>query len=467
MLSLVRVTGDPLAETELLLRIGNARTDAGDLKGAAQALEECISLSRENRRPARALSAAQSLARCQSLGGQTREAEALFRQVAASDDLDLQWRGLLGLGQILEQQDRYDEALAHFSHAGSVLESLPAEMNGTRQFAELYLRTNIANVYMSEGDFAAASRLWMENLDAAEQISQPDQFLEALISEGVCSIHSGRPGAAASHLQRAVRLCRLLGDRERLGVAKAQLADVLCAAGLAQRALEEASEAAQIAIAIGSSRAISFSHLVMARSLALNGQIESAEMQLETEIRASNPKVRVAALILRSELRRRRGNLQGSAADAALAIADVEGTGALHLQQGAWVSLALASAADTAAQAVQNAEELANRSPGLPDTPWQLEWARGRICEHQRDVQAAAVCYGSAVKLIQELRADLGAHGIVEACLDDAEKQQIYLTAVQLARSVGQNALADGILIEAAWPPLNDRSHLPPEQRSS
>ena len=39
--------------------------------------------------------------------------EALFREVAASPFADA-WKGLVGLGQLMEQRDRYEEALAEF-----------------------------------------------------------------------------------------------------------------------------------------------------------------------------------------------------------------------------------------------------------------------------------------------------------------------------------------------------------------
>lgn len=460
MLGLVRLGNDNQRETELLLRIGNARTDAGELASARTALEECLALSLELNLEDRSLGARQSLARCCSLLGDLERAEALFREVAASPTPSRSWRGLLGVGQILEQRDKYEEALAQFEQAGEVVETLPSDENGrgARAFAELYVRTNLANVYMAEGDFATALPLWQENIHAAEQLSQPDQFLEALLSEAVCHLYLGRAGMAHECCQRVVRLCRLLEDTERLAVGLACLAEVLATAGLAEDGIRESRASLNLAGSTGSSRARSFAHLALARNLILAGQVENAAFYLEAEVTSPYRKVRAAARLIQAELARRGGAATEAVEAARSALRELGDIGAFHLERAAWVSLARAavSVADWAAveEAILRAEALGELTPGFADTPWQLEWAAAERLHATGDPEGALVRLLRSVEYIENLRRDMASHGLLETCLDDPEKLSVYVRAITLARETGDPATADNILERAVWPPL-------------
>ncbi|HET6385507.1 MAG TPA: hypothetical protein VFJ58_19105, partial [Armatimonadota bacterium] len=447
---------------DLLIRIGNARTDAGDLAGASEALEECLALNRELEAPEDVLHTVQSLARCRSLMGRTDEAETLFREVAASTNPAIAWRGLLGLGQIMEQRDLYEEALSEYERAREAVERLPASQDASRRIAEIYVRTNLGNVYMAEGDFVSALPLWQENLDACEDRALPDQFLEALLSESVCHLHLGRPGAAFDLCRRAIRLCRLLGDRERLAVGRACLSEMMAAAGLGEEGREQAREAAKLSSEISTSRGVSWANLALAHNLMLLDLEEQARYCLDTEIGSPYPKNRAVALLHRSELSRRGGDTISAETDAREALNSLNERGALHLEKAAWSTLARAGAArgDAALidESLQHAAALDRQTPGLPDTPWMIEAAHGDLSRLRGNLAEAAGRYRAAVRILQALRSDLSAHGVIEASLDDPEKLRVYEEAIRASRDAGEPEAADAILTEAAWPPLTDAS---------
>ncbi len=284
MLALARVTGDRKQEAYVLWRLGSVRNETSDYDEARQYLIQARdmfeTLGLENYR----VMAVLDLAHTSAETGALDAAIEYSQEVAQSGLKDMKWRALVNIGGLYYRQHKYEEALKAFTEAARALEEVDEQQRETKGLP--YLMTHLADVAKDAGHYEAALTLWSRSLAQATEEKRADVFLESLLNAAQCCQLMGKISEAKQRLEQAVVLASFLfDDQNRLGVARAHLADVLVALGSLDEARENAKSALRIATRVGGPRGMIVSSMALAETCLASGQYDDALSYADDAIR--------------------------------------------------------------------------------------------------------------------------------------------------------------------------------------
>lgn len=284
MLALARVTGDRKQEAYLLWRLGAVRNDTSEYDEAKQYLIQARDMFAELGLEEYRVMAVLDLAHAAAESGAVDAAIEYSREVSISGMKDMRWRALVNIGGLHYRQHDYEEALKSFTEAANALEDVD---DHEREAVGLpYLMTHIANVARDTGHYEAALALWSRSLAQATEEKRADVFLESLLNAAQCCQLMGKISEAKHRLEQAVVLASFMfDDQNRLGVARALLADVMVALGSIDEAREHARSALRIASKVGGPRGMILSSLALAETCTAAGQYDDALGYVDDAIR--------------------------------------------------------------------------------------------------------------------------------------------------------------------------------------
>lgn len=283
-LALSRVTGDRQKEAYYLWRLGAAHNETGDYEEARRCLLQARDLFAELKREDYRVLTVLDLAVTAADSGAIDAAIEYSRDVVRTGPKDMRWRALVNIGGLYYRQHNYEEALKAFSEAARALEEVDERERESQGLP--YLMNHLADIAKDTGHYEAALALWSRSLAQATEEKRADIFLESLLNVAQCCQFLGKISEAKQKLEQAVILASFLfDDQNRLGVARAQLADVLVALGSLEEAKELAKSALRSATKVGGPRGMILASLALAETLLASGQYDDALAYTDDAIR--------------------------------------------------------------------------------------------------------------------------------------------------------------------------------------
>ncbi|MDH7570970.1 MAG: tetratricopeptide repeat protein, partial [Armatimonadota bacterium] len=375
-------------------RMGNARIRLAEHDAARASLERAIELFHQVGSRKEELHARQSLGNVLAQLGRADAALEQFQMVAAAEDIDNRWTGTLSIGCVYEHLGEYRRALEQFDTALQIVDAHPDP--NAALLGRLYVRSNIANVYIGCGDYAPALEIAQECLDDAEKLGVREQHIEAQINMGVCLLALGRLGEAQQRLQRALEIARFVQDVGRAAVARAWLCACYATAGQFDVAKELGKDALQTGLQTGARRAELYAHYHLGDAYARSGMHREALYhyhQAQSIARDQKVAYYEAALLERcGRVERFLGTPEQSVrrCEAALQIADR--IGAREVEAEAHLGLAHAALAlgrrDDAQHAAGRALEIGT-SIEAPELIWKAHAAMSRVALESGNLEEA------------------------------------------------------------------------------
>jgi tetratricopeptide (TPR) repeat protein len=284
MLGSARALGDRRQEAYILWRLGVHRCETGEYEEARSHLIQARDMFAELGMEEYRVAVVQDLARAVAELGAIDAAIEYTREVASSGPRDMRWRALLNIGAFYYRQHNYEEALKAFSDAARALEEV--EDPQREEEGVPYLMTHIADVAKDTGHYEAALALWTRSLAQATEEKRADVFLESLLNMAQCCQLMGKISEARQRLEQAIVLSSFMfDDQNRLGVARARLADVMAALGWLEEARENARSALRIATKVGGPRGMILSSMALAETCLAAGQYDDALSYVDDAIR--------------------------------------------------------------------------------------------------------------------------------------------------------------------------------------
>lgn len=293
MLALARVKSDRQREAWVLWRLGTIHRELGECEEAQRLLGEAESLFAQEGLEDYRARVKLDLGITMGELGFTDNAAALIESVASQGDADLSWRALMNLGNLYYRAHRLDEALRAFARAASALEGVDPLQRDTEGIPSLV--SGVADIAMDTGHYESALALWTRSLAQAAEERKGEMFLEALLNTAQACQTLGKVSEARRRLEQAVTLASfLLADANRVGVARAQLADVMVALGALDQAREEARGAMRSAMKGGAPKGMILASLALAETSQAAGQLDEAlsyaQDALQMAERSSRPR---------------------------------------------------------------------------------------------------------------------------------------------------------------------------------
>jgi tetratricopeptide (TPR) repeat protein len=453
MIALARQAGDARVEAGARLRLAAILLQQGEPARALAALDLVIPFLRQHGLEARLPAAEQNRGHALLALGRVEEAEACFLRVVAGGEWTARWQGYISLAAVAEQQGHYDRALERLDQALALETSAPDPR--AAQVLRLYAAGNLANIHLACGDAATAAAEAAQAGELAVQSANRDQYIESLLTLGVCQRAAGALGASRATLAAAARWARLAEDKGREALAWAESAATLVEAGRYDDARVLAKDALQQGIATGARRA------ELAAHLALTGSYGRADLPQEARYHAAqaweistllaHPYAQAQALIALGDAALARGDAAEAhiAYDPAFDLAESLGARLPALQ----AALGLAAAAPEASRL--DADELLARAREVdcPLLAWPALLRAGM--QAGDDLDAAEGCFTEAIAVLGALRAGLAGEPDGDTYLEYRLAWEPYLRLADLYRLRGDDARAVETLAGAEWPPLD------------
>ncbi|MBI3944432.1 MAG: tetratricopeptide repeat protein [Armatimonadetes bacterium] len=440
-------------------RIGNARIRLAEHEAARASLERAIDLFHQVGQREDELAARQSLANVLLQLGNPHAAMEQFQMVAAAEDWWNRWKGTLSIGCVHEHLGEYRRALDQFDAALQIIDSSTDEHSIT--LGRLYVRSNIANVYIDCGDYAPALEISQSCLDDAEKLGLREQHIEAQINIGVCLLALGRLGECRQRLHRALEIARFVGDAARAAVARAWLCALEAACGQFDRAKELGKDALQTGLQTGSRRAGLYAHQHLGDAYQRSGMHREAlyHYHQAQSIARDQRTVYYEALLMErcGGVERRLGSAERAAHLCGSAVEMADRIGAREVEGAAHVGLAHAALAlgrlAEAEQSGRRALEIADAIE-VPELRWRALGALARAAFERRQLDAAREHGAAAVAVIEGLRGQLRRNDEEDAILEDQDRELLYLEHARILEALGRSDDARAFLERAEWPPL-------------
>lgn len=275
LLALARTSDDRKQEAYILWRMGAARKDGGHYEEARSDLTRAIrmfgDLGLEEYRQMATLDLGTTY---QEIGAM----DAAFEEtnsIAQSGGPEARWLANLNLGAFHYRKQEFSQAMKQFCEAARTLEQLA---NPDKIAAGIpLLLTHVGDIAKDTGHYESALKLLGRAVSQATDKKQPNVYLESLLTMARCSQALGRLSDAKQQLEQAVVLAGFLfEDENRLGVAKAMLAEILATLGELEAAKEQARAAVRIANRVGGPRGIALASLALAEIAIASGQFYDA-----------------------------------------------------------------------------------------------------------------------------------------------------------------------------------------------
>lgn len=286
MLALARVRSDRQQEAWVLWRLGTLHRDAGQCEEAQRMLGEAENLFADEGLDTYRARVQLDVALTMGELGFTDSAASILESVAAMGDPDLSWRALMNLGNLYYRAHRLEDALRAFSRAAGALEDVDAEQREGEGVPHLI--SSVADIAMDTGHYETALALWTRTLARAAEERKSEVFIEALLNTAQACQNVGKISEARQRLEQAVMLATFMfADPNRVGVARALLADVMVALGSLDQAREEARAAMKSAMKGGAPRGMILASLAVAETSMAAGQLEEAFSYADDAVRTA------------------------------------------------------------------------------------------------------------------------------------------------------------------------------------
>lgn len=451
IVTLARQAGDLHAEANARLRQVNLLMHRGEMVRALQAIEQSLPFFQAQQFSAHLRAAEQNRGHTLFALGRIDEAEACFTRLTEQGEWEARWQGLVSLAGIAEHRGDYRKALERLGEALTLKDVAPTPRAG--EILHLYVCGNLANVHLACGDLRAAVEDAQAAIDLALQQGNRDQYLEAMLTIGVCRRWEGALPASRRQLEGAARWARLSDDRGREALAAAELGRTLVAMGRLDEGRAHGREALQQAIATGARRAELAAQLALSESYLGEGvgaearyhAAQARELSEFLDQRAAQAEALAALGEACLLLSREREAREAFAAAAAFA----EEIGARLLALRAAIPLAvLDGAADPAALLDQA------RALEAPPVSWAAWLAAARIARARGDADAAIGACRRAIEIVAALRASLADEPAGDTWLESRPAWEPYLELAALLRGQGRTEDLAALLAAVDWPPL-------------
>jgi tetratricopeptide (TPR) repeat protein len=383
--------------------------------------------------------------------GRIAEAAECFARALAQGDWAARWQGLVALAAVAEYRGAYADALAHLDEAVALIERAPDAR--AAQTLRLYVAGNLANVYLACGDSGAA-RTHAEDAHAlAIDLANRDQYLEALLTRGVCQRLAGDLVGSRQTLEEAARWARLSGDGGREALAWAEGARTLVEIGRLEEARVLSKDALQKAIATSTRRAELTAQLTLAVGYLRGGLIQEARYHaaqaLEISQQLAHPWAHAQALIVQGAVHAAFGDLESARHTLTDAQQRAESIGARALAVEAGAGLVHLDAPVDLDALLAEAREVAS-----PLLTWTVLLARATRQEREGTVAAAEETFRDAIAHLDTLRDGVHADPHGDTILEYRLAWEPYLGLARLLAGRGAVEAATAVLQRAEWPPL-------------
>ena len=263
---------DPQRLAGMLLQQGNALIQLQEWGAAKEKLEQAGALYRQAEQFVSARDCLQSLGHVNLMLGRNEEALQQFEQVASGDDWANRWQGTLSIGAAHEVLGNYPAAISAFERA---LEIVEERRDAERaEVARLYIEANWANLELDFGDFRSALQRSQRCIRIALRRGIQDQYMEALLTNGVAHLLLGDTLASAHSIQQALDVADLTGDQQHRSLALSYLS--LCdtarfrpaeAIAAGKQALARALRCSAVRAEMTAQRALSEAYLLATNAL--------------------------------------------------------------------------------------------------------------------------------------------------------------------------------------------------------
>jgi len=452
LIALARQAGDVRVEADARLRLVSILLLRGEASRALTVLGQTIPFLRQHQLDGPTRSAEQSRGHALLSLGCVDEAEACFTALAASDDWTTRWKAKVSLAALAEYRGKYQDALALLDEVAGMAHAAPDA--GAVQTLQLYVAGNTANVHLACGDHAAAAAEADRALELAEQLANRDQYIEALLTLGVCRRCDGQLARSRTTLETAIRWARLAHDGGREALGRAELGATLIETGRADEGRALAKDALQQGIATVTRRAELAAQLALAKGylcadLPQEARYHAAQAA-EIGAHLGHPFMQASALVLLGESYRQRQDASEArkAFTQARELADAIGARIPAVQ----ASLGCALIGETVSW-----PDLLTQARGLgaPAVLWPVLLHAGIAREETGDLPAAIVLYHEAIKTLGTLRGRLLAEAAGDTYLEQRVAWEPYLRLARALRAQGNAEEAERVISAAEWPPLS------------
>ncbi len=451
IITLAQKTGDVPAEANARLRQITTLMHLGEMGRALTAIEQSEPFFRAKQLSAHLRAAEQNRGHALFALGRVEEAERCFRQLTQHGDWEARWQGLVSLASLAEHRGEYRQALNLLEETLTLKDMSPTPRAG--EILHLYVRGNIANVYLACGDFHLASAEAQAAQTLALQQSNQDQYLEAMLTHGVCERWEGALPSSRRLLEGAARWARLSGDKEREAIAAAELGRTLVEMGRLEEGRQYGKEALQQAIATGTRRAELCAHLLLAESYLREGKGAEARYHAaqarELSAYLGQDAAQAEALLDIGEAQAMLAQTDEALKSFAEALASAEKIGARLL--------VLRACLRQAELGVNLAPELLLKQASAVATPllsWPAWQAVGMSYENIGDLSRAREAYLQAIEVITRLRATLIDESPGDTYLEGVQTWEPYRRLVNLLYRLGATDELTTLVDNVNWPPL-------------
>lgn len=452
LIALAHQAGDRNVEATLCLKKAALLIDQGEPSTALAVLDKTLSSFRHEL-PVETLAVAeQNRGHAMLSLGQVDDAETCFQHVAEQPDWSNRWQGTISLAGVAEYRGNYQRALALLDDALALASQAPSQRAG--EIVQLYALGNIANVYLACGDFPQALSNAEDAGKLALQLANRDQYLESLLTIGVCQRWLGSLSASCAMLESAGRWARLSADKGREAMALAELAHTLVEMGSFDAARDHAKDALQHGIATSTRRVELSAHLALTTAYLREAwpreAMYHAKQAIEISEHLGQPYAQAVALIaLGDTLIVSDAPVDAEQAYAhALRIAERIGARALDIQ----ARIGLLAVTGDGEQSALVAPARVIASPALL---WSTLLAWGRHCENRQLLTEAREAYSEAITLISKLRAPLSENAMGDSYLENPAAWKPFLGLARVLSQLDepQEEIIE-MLAQACWPPL-------------
>ncbi|MHB0937885.1 MAG: helix-turn-helix domain-containing protein [Armatimonadota bacterium] len=451
LIALARQAGQTKVEATARVRLVSVLLQRSEASRALTALGQTIPFLRQHGLGGPLRASEQNRGHALLALGRIDEAEACFAELAKNDDWTTRWQAKVSLAAVAEYRGQYQRALELLDEALGMAGTAPDTRSA--QQLQLYAAGNIANVHLACGDQRAAAAEASRALALAEGLANRDQYIEALLTLGVCQRFDGQLARSRATLETAIRWARLAEDGGREALGRAELAATLIEAGRADDGRELAKDALQQGIATQTRRAELSAQLALAQGylradLPQEARYHAAQA-MEIGAHLGHPFMQAAALALLGEAYRQRGDA-GEARAAFLKareLADAIGTRVPAAQ----AALGLALTGETVAwpELLAQARELE-----VPTVRWTVLLHAGIAREEAGAPAEAIPLYREAITTLAALRNSLLGEETGDTYLEQRAAWEPYIRLARALQAQGQAEEAERVIVAAEWPPL-------------
>lgn len=452
---------DPQRLAGMLLKQGNALIQLQEWGAAKEKLEQAGALFREAGKLVSARDCLQSLGHVNLMLGRVDEALQQFESVASGDDWANRWQGTLSIGAAHEVLGDYPAAIAAFERALEIVEER-AEAQGA-DAARLYIEANWSNLELDFGDYKSALQRSQRCIRMALRLGLQDQYMEALLTNGVVHLQLNDRPAAAHSIQQALDVADLTADQQHRSLALSYLSLCDTARHRVSEAIAGGKEALALALRCSAVRAeIAAQRALSEAYLLAENPAEALYHAQQGLIVALNIRVRLPQAqfgVLKGKARLLNRELEEAMGETEAALALATELHARPVQLDCHLTLAEAALGrkmpEAALQHARTGVEIAD-SARIPHIAWQ---GYAMIAEAEIQLQRVAEAAAAFQEAITGLRADRARQqeiGEEDTLMEDTRATELWRSWLRFTVDAEGADQARARAIDADWPPLLD-----------